>query len=422
VEIAQGIADEVMEDLEELSRYLGRNPGGRGSVEAQALLPQELRALFPNEQLVQLRNWAADVVTGRGLIPVPVLDVVERVEGNRPQKLSQRILTGAADALARIGYGFAPDPRFALCAPKLDEPVVLFDLGEAVAQLEDVSDDYRAALIEAALGSFVAHADGQITESERKVLLTKAMGVDGLSQQEYRRLAANLEWMLTVAPDMTLLRRKLRKIRRKFKKTVPEATARIRSTLVAAAHADGVIHFGKVAAMEKVYEALGLDPDLVYSDLHAGDVGNGPVRVRAAQPGAVGETIPDETPPGPPKLDAARIAAIQSETARASSVLGNIFEDTLEEPEETAADETVPGGLDAKHSHLVNALITQDHWIEEALEELCREAGLLASGAVEAINEWAHETYDEPLLDENDGYKVSPDLAAQLRKKFEEEE
>ena len=167
------------------------------------------------------------------------------------------------------------------------------------------------------------------------------------------------------------------------------------------------------------------------------------VRARAAE--AKAETkaaAPDEAPSGPPKLNAARIAAIQSDTARVSSMLGDIFDDTPEVPEEAKADETVLGGLDAKHSHLAKALIAQDRWTEEAFEELCREAGLLASGAIEDINEWSYDTYDEALLDEHDGYvlpvdhpwwdngealldeydgyiEVSPYLAAHLKEKFE---
>lgn len=412
VEIAQEIADEVMDDLDKLSRYLGRNPDARGSVEAQALLPKDLWNLFPSEELEQLKAWAGDVVGSGGVIAV--LDVIERLEGTRPDKLSKRILTGAADALARIGYGFAPDPRFALRSPKPDEPVVIFELGEAVAKLEEVSGDYRAALIEAALGSFVAHADGQITASEREALHAKAKATKGLSQQEYRRLAANLNWMLSVAPDMTLLRRRL-------KETGPEAIASVRSALVAAAHADGVIQSEEVAGIEKVYKALGLDPALVYSDLHAGGVSDGPVRVRPAQPGAAGEAIPDEAASGLPKLDAARIAAIQSDTARVSTVLGEIFDEPPEEPESAEPDAAQLSGLDAAHSRLVGALIAQEHWTEEAFDELCRASGLLASGALEVVNEWAFETYDEALLDEYDGYEVSPDLAEQLKQKFEKE-
>ncbi|UWS07070.1 tellurite resistance TerB family protein [Phaeobacter inhibens] len=412
VEIAQEIADEVMDDLDKLSRYLGRNPDGRGSLEAQALLPRELWDLFPSEELEHLRAWAATIVHKDGL--VPVLDVVEQLEGERPEKLSKRTLTGVADALARLGYGFAPDPRFALRSPKPGEPVVLFDLGDAVAQLEDVSDGYRAALIEIALGSFVAHADGQISESERKSLRAKIAGVAGLSEQEHRRLAANLDWMLAVPPDLALLKRKL-------KDTGPEAQASIRSALVAAAHADGIIQPEEVAGIEKIYKSLGLDPSLVYSDIHAGNVSDGPVRVRAAEPGAVGEVIPDEKPAGAPKLDAARIAAIQSDTARVSSVLGDIFDEASEELEEIGSASAALAGLDTKQTNLVRALIAQEHWTEEAFEDLCRQSGLLASGAIEDINEWAFGTYDEALLDEYDGYEVAPDLAQELKKKFEEE-
>ena len=412
IKIAQEIADEVMEDLDKFSRYLGRHPDSRDSLEAQVLLPQELWDLFPSDKLKQLRSWAAATVESGGLIPV--LDVMEQFKGPGSEKLGKRTLIGVADALARLGYGFAPDPRFALRSPKPEEPVVIFELGEAVTQLEEVSEEYRAALIEIALGSFVAHADGQISAPERRSLRAKITEVASLKEQERRRLAANLDWMLTVAPDMALLRRKL-------KDTEPEARASIRSALVAAAQADGIIQAEEVAGIEKIYKALGLDSSLVYSDLHSGNVGDDPVRVRVAEPGAAGEVIPDEKTAGLPKLDAARIAAIQSDTSRVSSVLQGIFDETSEEPEEVEDASAVLTGLDARQTSLVKALITREHWTEEAFEDLCRRSGLLASGAIEDINEWAFAAYGESLLDEYDGYEVAPDMAQKLKSKFEKE-
>jgi len=412
VDIARKIAGGVMDDLDKLSRYLGRNPDARGSVEAQALLPQELWDLFPSKKLEQLKSWAATIVDQGGLVPVQ--DVMEQLEGVKPGRMSKQRLTRAADVLARVGYGFAPDPRFALRSPKFHEPVVLFELGEAAARLEDVSDDYRAALIDAALGSFVAHADGRITESERKSLLARAAKTAGLSEQEHRRLAANLEWMLTVAPDMALVRRKLKDVG-------PEAQASIRGAMIEASHADGIIQPEEVDRIEKVYETLGLDPDLAYSDLHAGNISDSPVRVRTATPGAAGEAIPDEKPGGLLKLDTLRIAAIRSDTVRVSLVLRDIFNDDPQEPGETEAVSTLLVGLDAKHTDLVKALIARDHWTEAAFQDLCCRSGLLASGAIEHINEWAHNTYDEALVDEYDGYEVTQDLAETLRRKFEEE-
>ena len=256
IKIAQEIADEAMNDLEKFSRYLGRNPDGRGSVEAHALLPPELREMFPSEELEQIKVWATSIVQCGGLVRVG--DVIQRLEGACPEKLGKRRLTGAADALARVGFGMAPDPRFGLRSPKLDEPVVLFDLSGPVEQLEAVSTQYKASLMELALASFVAHSDGVITDREKTNLDDQALSVDRLTDQEQRRLRANLAWFMAVPPDMTLLRRKL-------KESGAERQSAIRAALVAAAHADGIVKPEEVAEIEKVYRALGLDPNLVYS-------------------------------------------------------------------------------------------------------------------------------------------------------------
>lgn len=110
---------------------------------------------------------------------------------------------------------------------------------------------------------------GVVTELERKNLDGQARSVTGLTDHEQRCLRANLAWLLAVPPDMTLLRRKL-------KETDVDQQSAIRAALVAAAHADGVVKPEEVAEIEKVYRALGLDPNLVYSDLHAGEVPDAP--------------------------------------------------------------------------------------------------------------------------------------------------
>ncbi len=413
IEIAQEIADEVMDEIEKFSRYLGRNPDGRGSVEAHVLLPVELRQMFPSEQLGQIKAWAADVVERGGLVPVS--DVVARLEGERPDKLGKRRLTGAADVLARLGFGLAPDPRFALRSPRIDQPVILFDLGGPVEQLEEVSTKYKASLMELALASFIAHADGVVTELERKNLDGQAWSVAGLTHHEQRHLRANLAWLLAVPPDMNLLRRKL-------KETGADQHSAIRAALVAVAHADSVVKPEEVAEIEKVYRALGLDPNLVYSDLHAGEVSDAPRRVREARPGVPGEAIPDEPPPQGKKLDAARIASIRQDTDRVSAVLADIF--SVEADEEEVADGGSPpilAGLDEKHSALAREIITRRHWSEDELADLAVRHGLMVAGALETVNEWSFGVYDEALLEEYGGYDVSPDIADVLADEFEKE-
>ena len=158
--IAEEIAEEATGALEKYSRFLGRNPDGRDTIEAHALLPKRLWPLFPCAEMEDLRRWAEKIIDKGGLSPVE--QVVERLEGAPPEKIGKRQLTGVADALARLSIGMAPDPRFALRSPKLGEPVVLFRLPEGITALEEVSAKYKDILVAIAMGSFVAHADGTI--------------------------------------------------------------------------------------------------------------------------------------------------------------------------------------------------------------------------------------------------------------------
>ena len=269
-------------------------------------------------------------------------------------------------------------------------------------------------MIELALGSFAAHADGRIAEPERRALEDQVSAA-AISDQERRRLRANLEWFLAVPPDMTLLRRKLKEVDQ-------DSQAAMRAALVGAAHADGIIHSDEVASIEKVYKALGLDPALAYSDLHAGEITDGPRTVRASQPGRPGEAIPEPEKARGAKLDASRIAAIRSDTERVSSVLGQIFD--VEDEETGVSASATQGhleGLDLKHGTLVLELIDRDHWSEVEFEKICASHGLMAAGALEVVNEWSFEIYDEPLLDEYDGYDLSPDIAEAVKEKMNSE-
>jgi hypothetical protein len=78
-------------------------------------------------------------------------------------------------------------------------------------------------------------------------------------------------------------------------------------------------------------------------------------------------------------------------------------------------------GLDVKCAAFVRDVIAKDHWSAEAFEQLASRHGLMASGALETINEWSFATYDEALLDEYDGYDVADEIAQALKTQFEKE-
>ena len=405
---ARKIIEDATNQLDKYSRFLGRNPEGRDTVEAHALLPKRLWSLLPCAGMEDLLCWATEIIEKGGLLPVE--QMIERVEGVIPEKIRKQQLTGIADALARLSIGMAPDPRFALRSPRLGEPVVLFRLPEGIVELEEVGQTYKSILISIALGGFIAHADGTVTTRERGALEAK-INVANVSDTERARLFANLQWMLEVPPDLTLFRRHL--------KEIPEdARHELGQVALAMAAVDGVIDPGEIKAIQKLYKAMGLRTEGVYSDLHALTSGNEPVTVREA-----GEAERDFAIPPPPAhdskvvLDAERVSSIMANTARVSSILGGIFGD--DEPEENV-DETLEdgegrfSGLDAKHSAFLEELLTQAHWAEAEFAALANQFRLMHGGALETVNEWSSEHFDDMLIDAYQGYTINQEIKAQL--------
>jgi len=136
-----------------------------------------------------------------------------------------------------------------------------------------------------------------------------------------------------------------------------------------------------------------------------------------------GEAVPAETPPARqgPRLDASRIDAIQHDTARASSLLGDIFDEEAEQGETdevSVVSETALPGLDEKNSEFVRALIERERWTEEEVSALVKGIGLMQSGALEAVNEWAFENFGDALIEEyqdDDDLELAPAIVAQVR-------
>ena len=406
---ARNLVEEATDSLDKYSRFLGRNPNGRGTIEAHALLPERLWEVFPSSEMDSLREWAGKIIGAGGLCPVEA--VVERLEGAAPESIGKRQLTDAADALARLSVGLAPDPRFALRSPKRGEPVVLFNLPEGVTRLEAVSGKYKSLLVSVAIGSFVAQADESVSESESNALAAAINRDPDLPEGERSRLKANLRWMMAVRPDLSLLRRHLR--------NAPcETSHEMGQIALSIAASDGVISGREVAALERLYSAIGLKTDGIYSALHTLSSADDPVTVIPPAEGQPGFAIPPRPDPeNLLSLDADRVAAVMTNTARVSALLSEIFQDEEreEEPaEELGQAENEFGGLDEKHAAFLGELISRPHWGEEEYRKLARQFRLLPDGAMETVNEWSHERFGDLLIVEDDGYMINIEIKDEI--------
>lgn len=405
--LARSFVEAASNELDKYSRFLGRNPLGRETIEAHALLPQRIWHLFPCNEMETLQDWANTVIEKGGLVRVE--QVIVLMEGSIPEKANKNQLIGAADALARLSIGMAPDPRFALRSPKLGEKVVLFHLPEGVMELEQVSNKYKTLLLFIALGSFVAHADGAIREKERRALeawIERA----GLPEVENVRLHANLKWMLSVPLDIEFLRRRIQDI--------PEEVRRqIGQLALSMAAIDGMIDFREMKAIEKLFKAIGLPTEEISFNLPKDSPTGEPVTDRPPPTEPTRPSAPSRN--GPVVLDPKRIEKLEKDTALVKKELKKIFKDKDTDVESEDTSEQSNGGfpgLDVKLSGFLEKLLTQPHWDEPDWINLANQFQLMPGGALESLNEWSHEWFGDSLIDVYEGYEINQEVVKQLEK------
>src|ERR1700743_83430 len=87
-----------------------------------------------------------------------------------------------------------------------------------------------------------------------------------LSLAHRTRLKARLKRLITSPPPLSSLKKRLEPLS-------PDARRAIASFLAHLAHADGYVDPAEVKLLERIYAALGIDVQVLYSDLHVGNVG-----------------------------------------------------------------------------------------------------------------------------------------------------
>lgn len=378
------------------------------------------------EKLERVRAWASKVDSGGGV--VALADLLEQLHGTPPSSGGRKRVEKAAEEMQVAGYGFAPDPSRDHRVPALNEYVAIFKMIQDGDDILDVildsildgdeklgksSGAYFINLCRMSLMAFIANADGNVSDVERRLLEKWVGNVEGLLDQEWLWLGANLKCFFAAPPKMRMIRPYLFMFQ-------GNSQMEARKFMVSTALAGGGARPGQVAGMEKIYQELGIDPTLAYSDLNEGTEGL-PRSTSASVWERFGKNGSEAGESSAAALDIGKIEAIRSDTDRVSAALGRIFnaEFASEEASDLTAPSTLPG-LDEEHVALVRDLVARKRWTEEDFGLLCERRGLLASGALETVNEWAFEIHGEALLEEGDGYEVSSGIAETVKRNLEE--
>jgi uncharacterized tellurite resistance protein B-like protein len=253
-------------------------------------------------------------------------------------------------------------------------------------------------------------ADGDVTVREERHLLAHLEASLHLSVAEKTRLKAHLRWLLAAPPGLGGLKKRVAPLAESQRRGIGQF-------LITVAGADGHVGAEELKLLTRIYNLLGLDPQAVYSDVHAlasSEAAAEPVTVRPADLPA-GFPIPATAAPSPEggfALDLRKVQAKLAETEQVSSLLEGIFREE-EAPVSQAAPEPIAlaglaglAGLDGAHSELLRRLAEKSAWPRLDVERLADELGLLPDGALEVINEAAYERCGAPLFEGREGDEI----------------
>jgi tellurite resistance protein len=394
----QKVVDDATKELEAFSRYVGRNPEGATCLDGLLQLPA---TLWPERAQKLMRDLRARMESGMVVFPFQELLTVLEAKGT----VTRDKVMGLARALESMNIAMEPDVLSAAKTPKPDETVVLFTVqpGEAVNRSTPM---YQAAALTLQLASAVAMADGEMGAAEMRQLRTHIEGWTHLTPAHQQRLRAHMRLLIAAPVSLTVLKKKLDPLEAGAKEAIAKFMAVV-------AQSDGTISPVELKMLEKVYKALGVDPKKVFTDVHAAAVDGGAPAAATAGPSAVAKTAA----PGF-KLDPARIAALQQDTAKVSALLANIFSEEAVAPAAVEplveADELEPHqslfGLDATHSSFARMLLSRPEWSREDLLDVASDLDLMLDGALEHINEASFDAHDMALTEGEDPIVVNREV------------
>jgi len=403
IKATQKIADDVMNELDKLSRYLGRNPDGAGSAKATSLLPKELIHEFGGDYIKELQGWIlAQLQSNNGA--VTLAELIDKSTEHNGTKITKTIHKDVEQVMRSMGWNMLPAHSELIGTLKSEHKILLLPDTEGGLAIDNPSVDYQLAIFELALGSYIAHADTRVLEVEVDHLSRRVEDLSNLSKVERDRLHNYVKWLAIQKTDFGAIKRKLKTVDHRAKGAFANIS-------IAIAAADGQIVPAEVKVLEAIYKSMGLDQQDLYSSLHS-------MSGAAVAKSSLGENAAKTAPIA---LDMDRVSATLHDTQKASTLLASIFEDDepelnsepiIEDLDVEKAEEVFPG-LDGAHTQLLQELLERDEWPRADFELLAGSLKLMADGAMETINEWAFDLYDDAIIEDDDPLTIYRELISE---------
>jgi tellurite resistance protein len=411
------MAEEACCELDRYSRWRGKNPATE-TLGGKALLPMSLLREERSSEVERLRGWVESIVNDNTFGVTSKADLLAEWFRDSGVTPSAQELGNFPHLLAALGYGIVPDGRYDGFSIAKSEKVLVF---RGAGQAAEISNSYQDNALLMRLAAGVASADKAVAPEEQKLALGRLEADSRLSQAERDRLRMLFHWLQIENPSLAGLRKTIEPLTGSQKDAIG-------SFLLTIAAADGRVTRDELAALQRIYEILGLDGEGLYREIHelttgveASD-GHDPVVIR---PGT--RTGSDYSIPSRPQepgyvliLDPVKIRRKAEETREVARVLAGVFAEEILVGEETPepTEDISDGnrlGLDQSHLTLLQMMSDQPLWARSDLEGVAKRLGLpFLDAALETLNESLCAMDRAPAIDGDDPVEVDVETIKEL--------
>ena len=417
LEALRKLVAECTDELDAFSRLVGRKPSERRSMAAVALLPVDLQRMPEMSAVEEFRRQVDTVLGSQGTASSTARVLLDMAGIAVPA--DGKISAISADALGRalgtIDVAIEPDCRYGSSVPRADEQVLIFRAASG-GPIDSNRPAFRATRAQVEVAVLAAAADGEASHEELERTIALIKKATKLSQVEQARLIAFALTTFNSPPKQARVIRKLAEMNASEREAIADAAI---SVIGGSQNIDA----NEVKFLERLHKSLGLPKERVYSGLHRAAVPVDELVSLTEESRAAGVPIPKEEPAAQAvpsasgiQIDVARLEKTRKETESVSALLANIFAEEDAPAAATAAPtpETSLEGLDGPHAELLEMLEARGSMTRVEFEQIAKAVRLLPDGAIERINDWSFDRFDEPLIEEGDDVAIVPHLRARI--------
>jgi hypothetical protein len=393
--------NEVTEELDPFSRWLGRHLEGRLMADVVTLLPEELIDASVHPGLRRVAHATRQLLGKNAVRVLSFGDMVSAMGGALEMPAGPAGFSRLTEVLHRVGCGVEPDPEFGVGPPAASDLCVLFRRPMAAHHV-GVSARFTVAALSLRLSVLVLQSDGALGEDEITLLDRQIDAMLRLTGADRARLRARVRLYQQVPASERGLTRILA--------SAPPGQAHLLGQMLARLASQGSTSSARIATLERLFEQMGLDRSALHDQLHDHALGTDTPPPAPAAPTLAAEPTADAPAPEPPPLlDEARIAARIAESDELSDLLGDIFAEQ-DEPAPAPAAPSSSGPL----AHLLAALRERAIWPLGEFTALARTHGLPVDGALEQLDDLSWQHAGESLFDSYDPILVNEDALTQI--------